>query len=86
MKQTSHKTTVGRPTTKKITKPELMAAIEIIGSVGKLAEIIELSQPSVSRWLYTDQKIPAHHVRLIVKATNGKIKAWQLRPDVFDRN
>jgi len=85
MKQIPNKVTAGRPTGKNITKPELMAAIEIIGSVGKLADIIKLSQPSVSRWLYTDLKIPAHHVKLIVKATDGKIKAWQLRPDVFEK-
>jgi DNA-binding transcriptional regulator YdaS (Cro superfamily) len=86
MTQISEKATGGRPTTRKITKPHLMRAVEIAGSIGKLANLIELDQSNISKWLYTDRKIPAHHVKLIIKVTNGKIKAWQLRPDVFEKN
>lgn len=37
----------------------------------------------ISQWLYEDQKIPAHHVPKIVKATQGIVRAEELRPDVF---
>ncbi len=85
MKQILDKAMGGRPTNRKVTKPHLVRAIEIVGGIGKLANLIELDQTNISKWLYTERKIPAHHVKLIVKATNGKVKAWQLRPDVFEK-
>ncbi len=85
MKQTSDKNKGGRPTTRVVTKPYLMKAIKIVGSVGKLANLSEVQQSVISMCLYTERKIPANSVNLIVKATNGGVKAWQLRPDVFEK-
>lgn len=85
MKKIPDSATSGRPTEKKVVKPDLMKAIEIVGGVGKLADLIMLDQTNISKWLYTERKIPAHHVRQIVKATKGKVMDWQLRPDVFEK-
>ena len=73
----------GRPTKKKITKPALKRASEIAGGVTNLALKIGVDQSCVSSWLYTHEKIPAHHVHKIVIATDGEIRPEELRPDVF---
>jgi len=85
MNRTSDQNKSGRPTTKKATKPHLMRAVEIVGSVGKLADMAGVNQTVISMCLYTERKIPANRVNLIVKATNNEVKAWQLRPDVFEK-
>jgi DNA-binding transcriptional regulator YdaS (Cro superfamily) len=66
-----------------VTKPALKKAVELAGGVTKLALEIRISKSKISDWLYTDIQIPAHHVHKIVKATGGKVKAEELRPDVF---
>ena len=73
----------GRTTKKKITKPALMKAAEIVGGVTILSEIIEVGQGTVSTWLYTKIKIPAHHVPKIVAATQGQVRPEELRPDIM---
>lgn len=85
MKQTSDKKRSGRPTTKTVTKPHLLKAVKIVGGVGKLAKMSKMPQTVISMCLYTDRKIPANRVNLIVKATNGEVQAWQLRPDIFEK-
>lgn len=74
---------LGRPTKRKIKKPVLAKAIEIVGGVTHLASHIEVDQSCISVWLYTEEKIPAHHVHKIVIATDGEIRPEALRPDVF---
>lgn len=86
MKKPPNKNLGGRPTKRQVTKPYLLKAIEFVGGVGKLADNINVGQTNISMWLYTERKIPAQYVKLIVKATDNKVKAWQLRPDVFDKN
>lgn len=83
MKKVIKKLSAGRPTKKKITKPALARAAEIVGGVTSLALEIGIDQSCVSSWLYTHEKIPAHHVHKIVIATGGVIRPEELRPDVF---
>jgi len=85
MKQISDKNRGGRPTNRIVTKPYLLKAVNIVGSVGKLASMAKMNQTVISMCLYTERKIPANRINLIVKATNGEVKAWQLRPDIFEK-
>lgn len=73
----------GGQTSRKIKKPALAKAIDIVGGVTNLSLDIGVDYTSISKWLYTDMRIPAHHVPKIVKATNGKIRPEELRPDVY---
>ena len=73
----------GPKPTRKITKEALKRAIDIVGGVTNLSLDIGVSPSSVSDWLYTDLKVPCHHVPAIVRATKGKVKPEELRPDVY---
>jgi hypothetical protein len=75
--------TRGRPTQKKIQNIALKGAIDLVGGAKELALQIGIHPNKLSVWLYGDQKIPAHHVPKIVQATQGVVKAEELRPDVF---
>lgn len=68
---------------RKITKTALKKAIDIVGGVTNLALDVGVSPANVSDWLYTDLKVPCHHVPKIVEATNWKVKPEELRPDVY---
>ena len=72
----------GRPPSRPITKPALMKAVKFVGGTTKLCLAIGVSDGKVSNWLYTDEKVPAHHVPKIVVATQGKIRPEELRPDI----
>jgi DNA-binding transcriptional regulator YdaS (Cro superfamily) len=73
----------GPKTKRKIKKEGLMRAIEIVGGVTNLSIEIGVNHGNISKWLYTDIQIPAHHVPKIVRATKGKVKPEELRPDIF---
>lgn len=70
-------------TDRPITKPALKKAVDILGGVTNLALELQVSHGNVSDWLYTDQKVPCHHVPKIVEATKWKVKPEELRPDVY---
>ncbi|MCO6537803.1 MAG: helix-turn-helix domain-containing protein [Gilliamella sp.] len=57
-------------------------AILITGSQKKLANACGTTQQNVWKWLHNKQKVKADYVPLIVKATNGVVKACELRPDL----
>jgi DNA-binding transcriptional regulator YdaS (Cro superfamily) len=82
---TAYKKRAGRPPSKTITKPALLRAIELVGGSTNLC--LEIGIPTangkMSEWLYTETKIPAHHVHKIVAATKGEVRPEELRPDVF---
>lgn len=59
----------------------LRNAMKIVGSGAKLAKLCGVSQPQVFKWL--NKRIPAERVILIEKATNGIVKRWELRPDIY---
>ncbi|HGJ5880229.1 MULTISPECIES: transcriptional regulator [Arsenophonus] len=56
-------------------------AISIVGGQKKLAKICGVSQPAVHKWL-KGGKISPERVMTIVNATDGLIKAYELRPDL----
>ncbi|MFG6139478.1 transcriptional regulator [Halomonas sp. B23F22_10] len=57
----------------------MQEAIRIAGGPAALARAIGISSQAVSQWSI----VPAVRVMAVVKATGGKVKAKQLRPDVF---
>ncbi|MBP9728614.1 MAG: helix-turn-helix domain-containing protein [Gammaproteobacteria bacterium] len=73
----------GRPAQQRVKNVALQRAIESVGGVKKLALELGVHSNSVSGWLYRDLKIPAHHVKTIVQATQGTVRPEELRPDIF---
>ncbi|HBR1026801.1 helix-turn-helix domain-containing protein [Klebsiella quasipneumoniae] len=64
-----------------MTNKTIQKAIDIAGSQKKLADLCGVAQPTVWRWLHGGG-IDARYVMKIVSATNGKIKAAEIRPDL----
>lgn len=64
-----------------MTNKTIQKAIDIAGSQKKLANLCGVAQPTVWRWLHGGG-IDARYVMKIVSATNGKIKAAEIRPDL----
>ncbi|EQB4330063.1 MAG: transcriptional regulator [Pseudomonadota bacterium] len=58
-------------------------AIKSIGTtqIG-FAKLIGVSQSTVSDWLNSKKKVSPRLVPLIVNLTNGKVKAYEIRPDL----
>lgn len=59
----------------------IQRAVEIVGSQKRLAEACGVSQPAVHKWLNGGLVSP-EKVIAIVNATNGVVKAHQIRPDL----
>lgn len=60
----------------------LMEAIAIIGSRTKLAKAIGATKFSVNNWLNEGEKVPLKRCPAIERATGGRVRCEQLRPDV----
>ncbi|MBD1229357.1 transcriptional regulator [Xenorhabdus griffiniae] len=56
-------------------------AVNIVGSQDKLAHLCGVSQPAVHKWLRGGGVSP-QRVLSIVNATDGLIKAHEIRPDL----
>lgn len=63
--------------------PHIKQAIEIVGGQAALARACGVSQPAVFRWL-NGSRVKADYVMSIVKATDGKVQAHQIRADLPD--
>lgn len=57
-------------------------AIKITGSQKKLGDACGVAQQSVFKWLHNKTKVSPEFVPLIVKATKGEIKDYEIRPDI----
>ncbi|MDM3332423.1 helix-turn-helix domain-containing protein [Citrobacter sp. Cb127] len=64
-----------------MTNKVIQRAVSIAGSQKKLADLCGVAQPTVWRWLHGGG-IDARYVMQIVNATNGKVKATEIRPDL----
>ncbi|MFZ4835920.1 transcriptional regulator [Rouxiella sp. Mn2063] len=60
----------------------IKTAIEIVGSQKKLGSACGVSQQAVGKWLSNKAKVSPEKVPLVVKATKGLIKGYELRPDM----
>lgn len=65
-------------------KDPLERAVEIVGSQSALARILGVGRSRVNNWLNRDLAIPAEFAVPIERATLGKVKRHELRPDVFE--
>ena len=65
--------------------PGMRKAVIYFDGVMKLAEVLKVHQPSVTKWLYELEPLPIKHAIQIEYLTKGKIKAVELRPDVFKK-
>ncbi|AKG12270.1 transcriptional regulator [Moraxella bovoculi] len=58
----------------------LQRAIDIVGSGAELARRIGLTAWAVNKW--NPHKVPQNRCLAIEKATDGQVKAEELRPDI----
>lgn len=66
-------------------RPEISAAIEIVGSQAKLADAIGVKQQTISKLFTGERKRVSAEIAVgIHNATSGKVPKWVLRPDLFD--
>ncbi|NKB77624.1 MAG: Cro/Cl family transcriptional regulator [Gammaproteobacteria bacterium] len=61
----------------------LKKAVEFLGGQTELAKALGVSQPRIWNWINRDKKVPAEYAMPIQTATNGKVTARDLRPDIF---
>lgn len=59
-------------------------AISLVGSQSALAKKCQKSQSTICDWLNGKKKISPEHVPALVKAVDGKILAYEFRPDLPD--
>lgn len=57
--------------------------IAFFGSQEKLADALQVKQPTVSDWLRGRRPISAKHCIQLELITNGQFKAKDLRPDIY---
>lgn len=57
-------------------------AAEVLGSQTALADLLGVSKGAVSQWKDSGRRVPAEYCPLIERATNGKVRCEDLRPDV----
>ena len=66
--------------------PGVRKAVVYFDGVVKLSQELAVHHSSISKWLYMEQQIPIKHALHIANVTKGKIKAVELRPDIFKNN
>jgi len=57
-------------------------AAEILGSQKALADHLGVTRGAVNQWKDPERKVPAEHCPQIERATSGRVRCEELRPDV----
>lgn len=57
-------------------------AAEILGSQSAIADLLEVSRGAVNQWTLPGRRVPAEHCPRIERATEGRVRCEELRPDV----
>lgn len=60
----------------------IKTAIALVGTQRKLGVECGLSQQAVNKWLHNKAKVSPEYVHLIIRATKGMVKGYQIRPDL----
>lgn len=60
----------------------VVKAIALLGNQALLAKKCEKSQSTISDWLNGRKKIKPEHVVILMAVTDGKIPAYEFRPDL----
>ena len=63
---------------------DISQIINVVGGQRELAELIGVSQQTISYWKVKDMDIPAEMAVAIEKQTKGLIPRWKMRPDLWD--
>lgn len=61
-------------------------AVNWAGTQCRLAEILGTTQASVSAWINRFGRIGSSYALKVHQLTNGKISAYDLRPDLYPRD
>jgi DNA-binding transcriptional regulator YdaS (Cro superfamily) len=56
-------------------------AIEYVGGKSALARLLGIKRQAIQQWA----RVPATHAYAIERATKGRVKCHELRPDLFPR-
>lgn len=57
-------------------------AIDLLGSANALAQQLNVSAAAVGQWKSGERRVPAERCPEIERATDGKVRCEELRPDV----
>lgn len=60
----------------------IKTAIGLLGTQQKLADACGVTQQAVYKWLKNKSRVSPEIVPLIVKSTNGIVRACEIRPDL----
>jgi DNA-binding transcriptional regulator YdaS (Cro superfamily) len=63
----------------------LRRAVEIAGGQTALAHALGVQQAHVWNWLNRNKRLPAEYVIPVERATKGKVKRHELRPDIYPK-
>lgn len=66
-----------------MTNKAIEKAVSIAGSQQKLADLCGVTQPTVWRWVHGGG-MDARYVMAIARATNGRVKPQEIRPDLAE--
>ena len=64
-------------------KDQIRRAVEIVGSQKAMGEALRITPGFVSQWCNGTRQVSPRYCLKIQKLTKGKVKAVQLRPDIF---
>jgi DNA-binding transcriptional regulator YdaS (Cro superfamily) len=59
--------------------PELQLTLKIMGGVNRIAALLGIAHPSVSKWNH----VPSKRVLQIERIAEGKLTRTQMRPDLY---
>lgn len=62
----------------------MLKAIALVGSQVALAKKCHKSQSTICDWLNCRKKISPEYVPVLVRATSGRVHAFEFRPDLPD--
>lgn len=54
-----------------------------VGSASKLAQLLNVTQSHISDIKVGRRRVPARLIKKVVALSNGKVKAEELRPDLY---
>ena len=67
-----------------MTKKALLEVVEMLGSQARLAELLEVTQPTVSNWVNRIHgKISAENAVKLEEMSGGEVPRWVSRPDLW---
>lgn len=70
-------------TLERVMNEGIKLAVELLGSNNALAEKLGVSAAAVSMWKNGERQVGPKHCKAIERLTKRKVKAADLRPDVF---